>query len=358
MAKIAVIDDWINPSFIKYPERIEYVFLEKSISCEKRYIKGSTHATVITKMLETYATEYSILNIVLASRMDKDQDIGKVRRALEICEIQHVDIVCMSLGTVEISDGRVIYDIIKRLYADNIIMLAAADNQGFYMLPSAMREVIGIGCDLRQELMPGEYIYNLDNFWNIDITVGDDLNVFTNRKRINPSTSCCVPIVAAYVNRCINCGIHSQTDVREWLKEKAIRVRQTNFKREKERIFSSLPIVASEDFCEKEWMQMIKIMNDIFDIEVMGIGLKMESANYQFLSSTGHNNEEILAFVEEYTTADIIFLAGEIHRWETVTDIQIEKKEKKYICKILETGKKFFETRMIDLCQIIVEALT
>ncbi len=93
MAKIAVIDDWINPRYIKSIERIEYIFLEEAVDCEKRYISESTHATLIAKMLETYATNYTVLNIVLALRMDEDQDIWKVRKALEICETQHVDIV-------------------------------------------------------------------------------------------------------------------------------------------------------------------------------------------------------------------------------------------------------------------------
>lgn len=358
MAKIAVIDDWINPRYIKSFERIEYIFLEEAGDCEKRYISESTHATLIAKMLETYATNYTVLNIVLALRMDEDQDIWKVKKALEICETQHVDIVCMSFGTVKVSDGRVICDIIKKLYADNIIMLAAADNQGFYMLPCAMKEVIGVGCDSKQELMPGKYIYNLDNFWNIDITVGDDLNIFTNRKRINPSTSCCVPIVAAYVNQCMNCGIHTQKDVREWLKKKAVIARKTTLKKSKERAACSLPIVASEDFGEKEWMQMIKIMNDNFDIEVMGISQKREINNYQFVLSMNHSLEEILTFVEGYTTADIIFLAGGIGRWKVVTDIQIEKEETGYICKVRETGKSILKTRMIDLCQVIVEVLS
>lgn len=358
MAKIGVIDDWINTRYIKYSERIKYVFLEGAGAPEKRYIRESTHATLSAKMLETYATDYSVLNIVLTPRMDEDQDIWKVRRALEICETQHVDIICMSFGTVRVSDGRAICDIIERLYANNIIMLAAADNQGFYMLPSAMREVIGVGCDSRQELMPGKYIYNLDNFWNIDITVGDDLNVFTNRKRVNPSTSCCVPIIAAYVNQCMNYGIHAQKDVRGWLKEKAVRVRQTTLKNGKDKDVCSLPIVASEDLEKKEWMQMIKIMNDIFDIEVMGISQKREIQNYQFIFSMDQNHREILTFVEGYTTADVIFLAGAIGRWETEADIQIEKKEIGYICKILETGKSILKTRMIDLCQAIVEVLS
>ena len=129
-------------------------------------------------------------------------------------------------------------------------------------------------------------------------------------------------------------------------------------KKSKEKDVCSLPSVASEDFGEKEWMQTIKAMNDSFDIEVMGISRKREINNYQFVLSMDHGLKEILTFVEGYTTADIIFVAGGIGRWEYVTDIQIGKKETGYVCKICEIDKSILKTRMIDLCQVIVEVLS
>ena len=105
----------------------------------------------------------------------------------------------------------------------------------------------------------------------------------------------------------MNCGICTQKGVREWLKNNAVTVRKMTLKESKERAACSLPIVASEDFGEKEWMQMIKIMNDNFDIEGMGISQKRKIDNYQFVLSKDHSLKEILTFVEGYTTADIIF---------------------------------------------------
>lgn len=362
MAKIAIIDDWINPCFMECPEAIQYVPIDGVQIPDKPIEDVQTHGTLIAKILEKYANEYVMLNIVMMSGKDEGRGIDEVKEALELCEKEQVDIICMSFGTNIISEGRKIEEVILRLYEAGVILIAAADNDGFYMIPAAMDQVIGVRADKEGELSPGEYSYNEDNMWNIEITASDDLEVFVRRKRVNPSTSCTVPIIAAAVNNGINMGCRGSEEVLRFIKSGAVKLENKHGEIQKNQntgVILDLPIVESISLEKEEWLQLFRIMNTNFGIEVIGIDITGNIRDCGFLFA-GSKKEagEYLEFVKLYTMTELIFFVGHITEKELNADIRIEKTTKGYMCMVKETGHCKYEDRLLLVGKFIVDELS
>lgn len=342
MARIVIIDDWINPKYISKSIKIDYIFIDPLLSLEKKNNSITTHASLVAKVLEHYGKEFEVINIVLTMKMIEDVTIHKVKKALHICEKIEPDIIVMSFGTERIGDGRILSKIIQRLYHKNVIMVAAAANNGMYMLPAGMHEVIGVGAVVNQSLPAGLFIASAENFWNIDFIVNDNLNITLKRRREIPSTSCAVPVIAAIVNSAINEGYYGQSEIRKYLEEKSTQqklISSDNLFNIDNEITEDIPIIVLKGFSKLEWNQLIQDMNERFNVECLGVTSKKKELDYCIMYGRGDIIQS-LKFIQNHTVADLILLDNDIDFKKVYPDIFVEKDKDYYIVTIAEKNIK------------------
>lgn len=65
MARIVIIDDWINPKYISKSIKIDYIFIDPLLSLEKKNNSITTHASLVAKVLEHYVKGYLIGGILI-----------------------------------------------------------------------------------------------------------------------------------------------------------------------------------------------------------------------------------------------------------------------------------------------------
>ncbi len=152
--RIAIIDEGIQVSKLKYPERVV-----KQITWENQpfadEVRGR-HATCCACILEECASSYELVDIRITDDWKEPVSIKRMTAALELCMTEHIDIICLSIGTTCLSNGRVLNPIIKKLSLLGIKIAASLSNQGYMTLPAACENVICTVQDWKGQLLPGE----------------------------------------------------------------------------------------------------------------------------------------------------------------------------------------------------------
>lgn len=361
MARIGIIDDWVNPKYLSEKLRIQYIFVEESEKGRKDQDESLfTHATVIAKILEQQAKNYEVLNFVLARCMDEPVDIRTLKKALELCQGEEIDILCMSLGTDRISERNYIYPLIRKLYERDVILIAAADNDGHYMLPAALDEVIGVDVVLEEPQYPGKYYLCENNLWNIDLQADCRFPVQIKGRDIYPSTSYAVPVIAAQVNHFLNQDFRGQEEIRIQLRKYAAGCRTVRREMEENEAENSLPVVGSYELAEKEWITLMDLMQSQFGLEVIGLDISGKIKDGRFLKFGRQKEkkwEDMLCWVECYTVAEVVFVSLAEEKEEC--DILIRKKGKgNYQCTVPEIQKEVYIEEPAKVCEWIVDTLS
>lgn len=364
MARIAIIDDWMNPRYLSKKDSVRYIPIGNDKTVTECQGEEYTHATVIMKVLELYAEDYEIMNIVLARKLNEPRDIREIRTALKVCLNEQVDIVCMSFGTDRISDGAYISDLIGQLYERDVILIASADNNGYYMLPAAMPEVIGVDLDRKGTIEAGEYIVQKKNYRNTDVAVNCNLELSLQGKRFYPSTSFAVPVIAAKINGYLNEGCFGQREVRERLRADAVGTDSWEYaagdmEAGDMEVGDMLPVIGSHSIEMEEWIRIMDVMNRRFDIETIGVDYVAAGRDYRFLSVVdldGHSWIGQLDFIERHTTADMILAA--LVDESVDCDVFIEKEKDRYRCIIPETQEDVKFDGIFPMCEWIIGVLS
>lgn len=359
MAKIGIIDDWVNPKWLDRKRKIRHIFVREEDE-KKNWDKNLlTYATTIAKILERETKEFEIINFVLALQMNEAIHIQLLKRALELCQKEEINILCMSLGTVQLSERNDIYPLLRRAYEEDVILIAAADNAGNYILPAAFDEVIGVDA-IMEEGDSCKYYQCGKNLWNIDFKVKFCFPIRMRDKYFYPSASFAVPVIAAKVNDLLNQGIKGQKKIRQQLEKKAagyLEMKGEGKQGGKERI---LPIVGSCDLDENEWSILTDFMQIHSGYEVLGVDVDGKIKDGYFLKSSEQNRkkwEDIICWAEEYTIADIIFISA--LKKNKSFDLWIEKtQEGKCRCIVPETGKEIYIESLEKVYLWILSALS
>lgn len=343
MAKIGIIDDWVNPKWLDRKRKIQHIFVREEDE-KKNWDKNLlTHATTIAKILERETRKFEIINFVLTLQMDEAVNIQLLKKALELCQKEEINILCMSLGTAQLSERNDIYPLLRREYEEEVILIAAADNVGNYILPAAFDEVIGVDA-IMEEGDSCKYYRCKKNLWNIDFKVKFCFPIQMQDKYFYPSTSYAVPVIAARINDLLNQGVKGQKEIRQQLEKKASGYLEVKGERQKEEKKRLLPIVGSCDLDEKEWSVLADFMQRRSGYEVIGLDVDEKIKDGYFLKLSEQNKkkwEDIICWAEEYTVADIIFVSA--LKKNKSFDLWIEKtQEGKYQCIVPETRKEIY----------------
>lgn len=361
MAKIGIIDDWVNPKYLSEKWKVRYIFTEGADKESREQSEELlTHATVIAKILEEQTKDYEIINFVLTRRMEEPVDIRRLQSALELCLKEEVDILCMSLGTIRMSERNYMYPQIRTLYKRGVILIAAADNEGCYMMPAAMEEVIGVDVALGEPRRPGEYYFCGENLWRIDFQADCRFQIQLDGKEICPCTSYAVPVIAARVNNLLNQGFWGQAEIRKQLERYAagrIRIKR-DMEEGKGEI--SLPVVGSCELEEKEWISFIEMMQSKFGVDAAGLQAGKKIKDGRFLRTGGQTREnwkEMLWQIECYTAAELVLAV--LPKEKEWCDILIRKTEQgSYQCIVPETKEEVYKEELEKVCKWIIDILS
>ncbi len=169
---IAIIDDGINEGLfdigdLKY--NIE-ITSELNIIERKGYNKYlPSHATTCAAIIRKYSP-YAVLSSIKILNNKRRGLPEQLVKSIEWCADVGIRIVNLSLGTVHYKDRHVLRNVVNKAVKKGLIIIAACSNNNIITYPSCFSSVIGVKCDLDNELREGEYIYNYNACDGIDVT--------------------------------------------------------------------------------------------------------------------------------------------------------------------------------------------
>ncbi len=161
MLKVAFIDDGIMREAEGLPNEVKkYKIygsnLEKCIEKENLYYLS--HGTMCFWVFDEYINErdYLLYDIEIIDSKTGNCKIDYLKKALELCLKENVDIINMSLGSVFDVDCE-LEGILKRIYERGTIMVAAQNNDGLITYPACSRYVYGVERDYMGILLKDQY---------------------------------------------------------------------------------------------------------------------------------------------------------------------------------------------------------
>lgn len=165
---IAILDDGLHPGL---HHAVDFCMdadagriCESSIQTSSPHHHG--HGDVCAAIIRRYAPNARIGSIRI---LENDRLLGSPRNliaAVDWCVAHHIDLVHMSLGSIEPGDCLPLYDCMKRASDAGLILVAACNNERQIAFPASFPFVIGVKtcADLKDD----EYAPNPEPFSGID----------------------------------------------------------------------------------------------------------------------------------------------------------------------------------------------
>lgn len=205
---IAIIDDGINLNecyCTNIISRLQYNAANNRIEKRKEYpAENVSHATVVVAVLSTFVKNVDIIDIRIMN--DGVGTINGLVKALEWCFEYNVDVINLSLGTINYYDYYLLYPIVHRIVKKGIFIIAAYHNSGAISFPAYMEGVIGVCRNQGLDFNNGEFTYKEINNKIVitvqgieSIDIGKETSIATA-----VSNSYVTPIITAYVYKMIN----------------------------------------------------------------------------------------------------------------------------------------------------------
>lgn len=213
MSKVAILDTKIDNDVLACNSFTFYNVLDLDYD-EKVPIQYS-HGSICAQILDELTSEYDLINIQVLENVSAGNGkprgyINDLKKGLQLCDALEADIICLSAVSSVLSDSKEIYDIVRKI-SKNRIVLAAIDNNRYITIPASYPFVIGVQSDRENRLKPGEVAYCYDDLLCTDVYANCDFDIL-RKIGCTPSNSFAVPVVDAKVNDWIN-GKKNVTDM-------------------------------------------------------------------------------------------------------------------------------------------------
>lgn len=178
-----------------------------------------THGSKCVNIFAKYAKNYELYCLKILDVKTRRTDITSLKQGLEWCLSEKIDLVSLSLGSVQMADYLKLIPILERIKESSMIVIAACDNDYQMTFPASDDNIIGVKADKFDVLAEGEYIYDSSDIFNIQIMVGSLKKIFPDFNLDNHN-SYVTPYVAALVCNMLVKGI-KKNQVEEKLKIRA-----------------------------------------------------------------------------------------------------------------------------------------
>ena len=139
----------------------------QSISYSENQYNINDHATVCAGIIRKYAADAKIINIPILDNLNLNCSISKLINAIKWCIKNKIGIICLSVGSVNLLDYEEMLHICETAFINNIVIVAALNNNNKYTLPASLPNVIGVKKNIK--LKEKQYIITHDPFTGIDI---------------------------------------------------------------------------------------------------------------------------------------------------------------------------------------------
>ena len=201
---IAVIDDGINKNlfginYLKYD-----IEITKKLEIKQNTINTSdttiTHGTICASIIKKYAPESNISSIKILDRKSGRCNRSQLIFAIKWCILNKINILNISLGSINFNDFKDIELMINSAYKYGVIIVAAYSNENLYTVPACLENVICVKS--KKGIVEDKYKFNLYPLDGVDIlangiyTFKDKFGVY---KQTNMSNSFAAPVITAKV---------------------------------------------------------------------------------------------------------------------------------------------------------------
>lgn len=173
------------------------IFLDTSIS----------HSTICVAIIKKYYPDAKITSIKVLDEKSHKGKKEQLIKAIEWCINNGIQVVNISLGTVDYRDFKPIRDVVDKAYNKGIIIVAACNNKDIFTYPASYTNVIGVKCCKNGSLKEGEYIFNLYPIDGIEITSCSEHKLLKSNletKITNKCNSYAAPMITAQICKIIN----------------------------------------------------------------------------------------------------------------------------------------------------------
>ncbi|MCX7923052.1 MAG: S8 family serine peptidase [Clostridia bacterium] len=201
---IGIIDDGVNENLYD-TELIHNIEITQELKIYRREKYNSykkSHGTICAGIIKKYSPEAKLSSIKILS----DSGTGireQLVKAIEWCIDNNINLINMSLGTIDFRDFDILKDSINCAYKKGIIIVAASNNKDVVTYPSSFSNVIGVKCDRSEQLQEGQYIYNYYAPDGIDITAFGShslIGFWRKSETFGPVNSFAAPYITAVVH--------------------------------------------------------------------------------------------------------------------------------------------------------------
>lgn len=169
--KVAVIDDGINIQHISSPCLCYCVFNNRMVRLNNAN-NSITHGTIIGSIIESRCSQVKLYSIKIMNSYKENAGIKDLETALIWCIENRIQVINLSLGSVNYFDRSRIVRLMYLLKKNNIIAIAAYSNNDRITYPASLDFIIGVKRDATNILKPEEYIYIDKPLDGIDIICG------------------------------------------------------------------------------------------------------------------------------------------------------------------------------------------
>ena len=167
--RVAIIDDGLNPGYApippiaaRYTHGPDGVLAPCRSSCDT-----SSHGTVCAAVLGSICPDVQLVDIRILDAYGA-APIGHLLSALAWCRMNDVQIVHMSLGTLNYHDMQMLVPEIEALLKNGIYIIAAFHNSNIVSWPAGMPGVFGVRCDRGTVLGKGEFAVDADTKFPVE----------------------------------------------------------------------------------------------------------------------------------------------------------------------------------------------
>jgi len=186
---VALIDDGVEINNIT--NKYVYEFLEIkdiSIGFEKQTtnINSYSHGTICASIIRKMSKSAKIYSLKILETNSLCASTDKLEKAFEWCLKNDIDIINMSLGTINSRDFIVIKRWIRRLFNSRKIIIAAINNDNTYTLPASLPEAIGVSSE--EKLCDFKFIN--DSIIGIDILACSNYCIELNNEKSTITPFC------------------------------------------------------------------------------------------------------------------------------------------------------------------------
>lgn len=117
--RVAIVDEGIDRRALLYPERItKTLILHEGITAHD--IPEGEHGTACARLLEQCTDNYELFDVRITENWNAPVPVNDLKRALECCIREKINIICLSLGTIYLSEESVLTPVMQEIKEKNL----------------------------------------------------------------------------------------------------------------------------------------------------------------------------------------------------------------------------------------------